>query len=156
VSYNSISNLYSGAHASLGAYTYTPPGDNVYLDYPLPLDANLVADATAGGDVSLYFYPADNQVSYLFNSRSFASNHPRLTLTATGVVKIVSLSFTNGLARIIGIGTTNAPYQIQATTDLWNTNWDAIGTVTADDAGMIEFEDSTASRSGHQFYRLAR
>jgi hypothetical protein len=42
-----------------------------------------VSDATAGGDVSLYFYAADNQVNYLFNARSYASNHPELTLTAT-------------------------------------------------------------------------
>jgi len=44
-----------------------------------------VSDAAAGGDVSLYFYAADNQVSYLFNARSFASNHPEWILTAAPV-----------------------------------------------------------------------
>lgn len=83
VSFNSISTLFSGGYDSLGTYSYSPPGDNVYRNYTLPLDANLVSDATAGGDVSLYFYAADNQVSYLFNARSYASNHPELTLTAT-------------------------------------------------------------------------
>jgi hypothetical protein len=82
VSFNSIATLFSAGSDSLGTYTYTPPGDNVYANYTLPLDANLVSDAAAGGDVSLYFYAADNQVSYLFNARSFASNHPEFTLSA--------------------------------------------------------------------------
>ncbi len=83
VSFDSISTLFSDGYDSLGTYTYTPPGNNVYANYSLPLDSNLVSDAQAGGDVSLYFYAADNQVSYLFNSRSYASNHPELTITAT-------------------------------------------------------------------------
>ena len=83
VSFNSISTLFSAGDDSLGTFTYTPPGNNVYANYALPLDSSLVSDATAGGDVSLYFYAADNQVNYLFNSRSYTSNHPELTLTAT-------------------------------------------------------------------------
>jgi len=85
VSFNSISSLLSPGYDSLGTYTYTPPGNNVYANYSLSLDANLVSDAAAGGAVSLYFYAADNQVSYLFNSREFASNHPELTVTAAPV-----------------------------------------------------------------------
>lgn len=85
VSFNSIPTLYSGGSASLGTYTYTPPGDNIYLNYTLPLNVSLVADAMTGGDLSLYFYAADNQVSYLFNARSFGSNRPQLTLSATAV-----------------------------------------------------------------------
>jgi hypothetical protein len=85
VSYNSISTLFSSGYDSLGTYTYTPPGNNAYASYSLALDANLVSDAAAGGDLSLYFYAADNQVSYLFNARSYASNHPELTLTVVSV-----------------------------------------------------------------------
>lgn len=85
VSFNSIPSLLSPGYDSLGTYTYTPPGNNVYANYSLSLDANLVSDAAAGGAVSLYFYAADNQVSYLFNSREFASNHPELTVTAAPV-----------------------------------------------------------------------
>ncbi len=85
VSFNSISNLLSPGYDSLGTYNYTPPGNNVYANYSLLLDANLVSDAAAGGAVSLYFYAADNQVSYLFNSREFASNHPELTVTVAPV-----------------------------------------------------------------------
>jgi len=82
VSFNSIPTLFSAGSASLGTYTYTPPGGSGYLSYSLPLNSSLVSDAAGGGDVSLYFYAADNQVSYLFNSRTFASNHPELTLSA--------------------------------------------------------------------------
>jgi hypothetical protein len=85
VSYNSISTLFSAGSDSLGTFTYTPPGINTYNNYSLPLDANLVADTAAGSALSLYFYAADNQVSYLFNSKDYASNHPELTITATAV-----------------------------------------------------------------------
>ncbi len=83
VSFNSIPTLLSGTTDSLGTFVYTPPGNASYLTYNLPLNADLVTDAAAGGAVSLYFYAADNQVGYLFNSKEFASNHPELTLIAT-------------------------------------------------------------------------
>jgi hypothetical protein len=91
VNFNSISTLLAGSD-SLGTYTYTPPGNNVYANYSLLLDAGLLSDAVAGGDVSLYFYAADNQVSYLFNSRSFSSGHPELTLTAAPVPEPATIS----------------------------------------------------------------
>jgi hypothetical protein len=84
VTYNSISTLLAGSD-SLGNFTYTPPGNNTYASYALPLDANLVSDATAGSALSLYFYAADNQVSYLFNSKEYSTNHPELTITAVAV-----------------------------------------------------------------------
>ncbi|MGD0745989.1 MAG: hypothetical protein ABSA45_12625 [Verrucomicrobiota bacterium] len=92
VNFNLISTLLAGSD-SLGTYTYTPPGNNVYASYSLPLDANFVSDAAAGGDVSLYFFAADSQISYLFNSRSFASGHPELTLTATPLPEPSAMSW---------------------------------------------------------------
>jgi len=91
VSFNSIPGLLASGYDSLGTYAYTPPGDNIYVHYSLPLDGNLVAGASAGGDLNLYFYAADNQVSYLFNARSFSSNHPELTVTAAPVPEPASL-----------------------------------------------------------------
>jgi hypothetical protein len=91
VNFNSISTLLA-ASDSLGTYTYTPPGNNVYSSYSLSLDAGLVADADAGGDVSLYFYAADNQISYLFNSRSFSSANPELILTVAPVPEPATIS----------------------------------------------------------------
>ena len=84
VDFNSISSLLAPGYDSLGTYTYTPPGNNVYANYSLSLDDNLVSDAAAGGDVSLYFYAADDQVGYVFNSKDYTGtplNHPELTFT---------------------------------------------------------------------------
>lgn len=96
ITFNTKSTLFSDGSDSLGVYIYTPPGNNVYLSYNLPLDANLTSEALVGGDVSLYFYAADNQVSYLFNSKEFASNHPELTLTVSPVPEPASLAVVSG------------------------------------------------------------
>jgi hypothetical protein len=98
VSFSSISTLFSAGSNSLGTFIYTPPGNNVYLNYALPLAAGLVSDTAAGGDVSLYFYAADNQVGYLFNSKESASNRPGLTITAApvpepGMLALTAVSF---------------------------------------------------------------
>jgi hypothetical protein len=95
VNFNSISSLLSPGYDSLGTYTYTPPGNNVYANYSLFLDANLVSDATAGGNVSFYFYAADNQVGYVFNSKDYTgtpSNHPELTFTVAAIPEPATLS----------------------------------------------------------------
>lgn len=84
VNFNSIPTLLA-TYDSLGTYTYTPPGNNVYESYSLSLDAGLVSDAAGGNDVSLYFYAADTQISYLFNSRSYSSANPEMILTAAPV-----------------------------------------------------------------------
>lgn len=84
VDYAYVPTLLGFGYDSLGDFTYTPPGNNVYRTYTLPTDAGLDA-AAANGTVSLFFYAADNQVSYLFNSQVFSSNHPEITLTATAV-----------------------------------------------------------------------
>ena len=61
---------------------YAPPGNNVYASYSLPLDSGLVSGTAAGGNVSFFFYAADNQISYLINSRSFSTAKPELVITA--------------------------------------------------------------------------
>jgi hypothetical protein len=85
VSFDDKTNLLNAGYDSLGTFTYTPPGNNIYDNYSLPLDANLVTGAAAGGGVSLYFTPADNQISYLFNTPKFGANFPELTLDITQV-----------------------------------------------------------------------
>lgn len=82
VDYAYIPTLLSFGYDSLGDFSYTPPGNNIYLTYTMPTDAGLDT-AAADGAVSFYFYAADDQVSYLFNSQIYASNHPELILTAT-------------------------------------------------------------------------
>lgn len=102
VSFNSIPTLFSAGSASLGTYLYTPPGNNIYENYSLPLNSSLVSGAAAGGDVSLYFFAADNQVSYLFNSKEFGSNHPELTISATVIPESGTLALaTSALACLL-------------------------------------------------------
>ncbi|HTV42967.1 MAG TPA: PEP-CTERM sorting domain-containing protein [Candidatus Sulfotelmatobacter sp.] len=84
VSYDEMSSILAEGFDSLGTFTYTPPGSNIYLTYTLPLDGGLI-NAADGGDVSLYFYAADDEVSYLFNSDIYSANHPEFTLTAAEV-----------------------------------------------------------------------
>ena len=66
VDYQYVPTLLGLGNDSLGDFTYTPPGNGVYLTYTLPTDGGLDT-AAADGAVSLFFYAADNQVSYLFN-----------------------------------------------------------------------------------------
>src|SRR5690606_34491320 len=48
ISFNALPTLLGEARETLGVYEYTPPGNNIYLDYDLGLSAGLVADATDG------------------------------------------------------------------------------------------------------------
>jgi hypothetical protein len=103
VNFNSIPALYSLGSASLGTYSFTPPGDNVYLNFVLPLNSSLVNDAAAGGDVSLYFYAADSQIAFLFNSRT-GPNHPQFIITAVPVPEpATSMLIAAGAAGLIAL-----------------------------------------------------
>jgi len=93
VSFNSIPDLFSQGSTSVGTFGYAPPGTGVYTNFSLTLDSSLVTDAMTGGDVSLYFFAADNQISYLFNSRTFASGNPQLVVTAVPEPTVISLGF---------------------------------------------------------------
>jgi hypothetical protein len=163
VTYDSLSdlptNLLSGSHDILCTNTYTPPGDYVPVTYPLPLHTSLVADVMGGGDVTLLLYAADNQIGYLFNSQNYGSpDEPLINITATSnavPVKILSGCFTNGLFHLAGIGGMNLQYQVQTSSNLGTTNWQTIGTATADSAGMIQFDDTTAANQPQRFYRFS-
>ena len=77
VTCDSLPDLLSGAHEILCTNTYAPPGNNVPVTYTLPLNTNLVADVSGGGDVTFLFYAADDQIGYLFNSYSYGrGNEP--------------------------------------------------------------------------------
>jgi len=83
ITWNSLPDyLTPGTDQALGAYTYTPPGNNVPESYNLGLGSGLVADVLAGGAATLLFSPGDNTINYLFNTTTFAQNHEYLTITA--------------------------------------------------------------------------
>lgn len=157
VTYDSLPGLLSVDHQILCTNTYNPPGDNIYVTYPLPLDTNLLNEVTNGGDVSLLFYAADNQIGYLFNSHEYGrGNEPLINVTASPFLEITSACFTNGVFHLTGAGADNMQYQIEANTNLATTNWTTVGTVTADGSGKIEFDDPDAANQRQQFYRLSQ
>lgn len=157
VSYDSLPELLSGPHEILCTNTYTPPGNNVPVTYDLPLAANLVANASNGGNVSFLFYAADDQIYYLFNSHSYGrGNEPLILVTAMPNLKLVAGVFTNGAFRLTGKGGINAQYHLQASSDLSKTNWIDIGTATSDSNGTVQFDDVNATNFTQRFYRLSQ
>jgi len=108
---NKGTTLLTGTSANLGTFTYTPPGDNIYLKYNLALDANLVNSIGTGALTSLYFTAADDQVGYLFNAKSYAQNHPEFIITAdVGAPVPIPAAvwlFGSGLAAMAGLARRN-------------------------------------------------
>ena len=157
VTYDSLPALLSGPHEILGTNLYTPPGNNIPATYALPLDPNMVNGIVGGGDVTFLLYAADDLIGYLFNSYSYGrGNQPLVNVTAARPLKLISGVFTNGNFHLTGMGSSDSTYKIQVLTNLGSTNWQAIGTATADDSGAIQFEDTNAAAQPQRFYRLSQ
>ena len=157
VCYDSLPDLLSGPHEILCTNLYTPPGNNVPVDFSLPLSTNLVADIMNGGSVSLLFYAADNQVCYLFNSYKYGrGNEPKINVVASPLLKILSGTFTNSVFHLTGVGATNSIYNVQVSTNLGASGWVTIGTAAADDTGAIQFDDAGTGPQPQRFYRLSQ
>lgn len=160
VTYDSLPTLLAAAHEIVSTNIYFPPGDDVHTNYPLSLNPQLVADIAAGGDVSLLLYAADNQVDFLFNSRTYGrGNEPLIHVTASPLaapppLQITFCYWTNGFFVLNGIGGKNLEYDVQAASNPAATDWQTIGTVSSDATGAIQFIDTNAPTHEVQFYRL--
>ncbi|BCA57083.1 hypothetical protein W02_42230 [Nitrospira sp. KM1] len=107
---NKATTLLTGTSANLGTFAYAPPGDGVYRSYSLSLDPNLLSDITGGNLASLFFTAADDQVGYLFNSKTFAGNSPQFIITADVTPVPVPAAvwlFGSGLAAMVGFARRN-------------------------------------------------
>jgi hypothetical protein len=62
-----------------------------------------------------------------------------------------TVTYSNGLFRLIGAGGASALYTIQASTNF--INWTNIGTATSDGSGIFNFTDSNAFKFNYRFYR---
>ena len=100
ISYDSLQSTFidDADDQALGTFSFGggSSGANAYL---LDLSPGLIADVLAGDHLSLRVFAADNNVSYLFNSRTITSsaNRPALIITAVPEPASLALSFV-GLA----------------------------------------------------------
>jgi len=156
VTWDSLPALLAQPHVPLCTNTYVPPGVNIPIIWPLPLERNFMADVTNGGNASFYLYAADNQVGYLFNSSVYGrGNQPLLRIVATPRLSLLAGYFTNHVFHLTGLGGPGALCQIQASTNLAATNWPTLGTATAATNGLIQFDDPAATNI-QCFYRFSQ
>lgn len=98
VTYDSLSTLLASEHEVLGSYTYDPPGSGVRLTWNLPLTDNLIADISAGDDLSFLMYAGDDTINYLFNSNRYGNdNEPKIIITAIPEPSVIGLAMVGGL-----------------------------------------------------------
>ena len=94
ITYNQLPTYVSAANdRALGTFDFTAPGNNTVSTYALGLDPSFVNDVDAGGLVSMRLFAADNQVSYLFNSRSFGTAAQRPMLLVNAVPEPTTVAF---------------------------------------------------------------
>ncbi len=157
VTFSTLSNLLSSADEILCTNTYLPPGGiNLRLIWNLPLRSGFVSDVAAGGLVSLRFY-SDGPVGYLFNAYNFGrTNQPFIHVTTVQAppLQATSLNRVVGGIQISGLGAANVSYGVRAATNLLAPDWKNLGSVTADGAGLLQFNDVdiTSSQRFYQFY----
>lgn len=84
ISFNSLENTYINNALDQALGTFSFAGNTSGADsYSLDLSSGLVADMMGGDDLSLRLFAADNDVSYLFNSRNTTAGvttEPTLTV----------------------------------------------------------------------------
>ena len=86
ISYNSLLGTFvnNANDEALGTFSF-PGGSSGLNSYNLNLSSGLVSDVTSGSDLSLRLFAADNNVSYLFTSRSGSSGRPDILVQAVAV-----------------------------------------------------------------------
>jgi len=84
ITFDTLPNYLDASDESLGTFSFAG-GTSGANTYTLQIPGGFLNAVTGGGDVSLELAPADNNVSYLFNSRSFGTTSARPLLTVTAV-----------------------------------------------------------------------
>ncbi|HRK32273.1 MAG TPA: hypothetical protein PLD59_14495 [Tepidisphaeraceae bacterium] len=88
VTFHSLDAFLSPADRPLGRFTWDAPGNNIRRTWTLAPDPALLADlinpAGTGARTSFVYTPADDDIAFLFNARSYSNsaNRPLLTITA--------------------------------------------------------------------------
>ena len=138
------------------AFGYTPPTNTVFL-----LLTNDLADAITGrfGGLAQNALFTNGNLVLRINYTAGTGNDVTVTvlqiLSAPGQPSNITgfHLLTNGLARLGVLGTANASYAIEASTNLPG-HWTAVATNTADGAGFFEFIDADTLNFPIRFYRV--
>ena len=93
ISFSTLPNFESALDEAVGSFSYGGATSGS-ASYTLTLSPTLVADALGGDAVSLRLFAEDSSVSYLFDSRSFATSTSRPLLTIDAVPEPGSLTLT--------------------------------------------------------------
>lgn len=107
ISFTSLQNTYlnNTTDQALGAFNFGG-GSSGANSYSLSLTSGIVGDLLAGDDLGLRLFAADNQVSYLFSSRSGGfSVRPTLLISAVpepGSISLCGMGFAIFLLRRFG------------------------------------------------------
>jgi hypothetical protein len=99
ITYNSLQSQYinNATDQALGTFGFGG-GSSGESSYLLSLASGLVGDVQGGDNLSLRVYPADNDVSYLFSSRTTGSTSPELVITAVPQPGTLELGLTGLMA----------------------------------------------------------
>jgi hypothetical protein len=102
LTFASLQGLISGGDQNLGTFGFNGATSGAFT-YALGLTPGLIADALAGGNLSLRLFATDTTMSGVFNSKNFgtASSRPQLTLVAVPEPGVMTLS-AMGLAMLTG------------------------------------------------------
>ena len=138
------------------AFGYTPPTNTVFL-----VLTNDLADAITGrfGGLAQNALFTNGNLVLRINYTAGTGNDVAVTvlqiLSAPGQPSNITgfHLLTNGLARLGVLGTANASYAIEASTNLPG-HWTAVATNTADGAGFFEFIDADTLNFPIRFYRV--
>ncbi|HEY3861557.1 MAG TPA: hypothetical protein VGO59_06675 [Verrucomicrobiae bacterium] len=114
--------------------------------YELPTASGLASDVMGGSNLTLRLYPADTNISWLFNARSVAPG-PTLFITAAPVTLAATLSGGNLL--ITWPANVPASFVLQQNSDLTSTNWTDVVTTNA------QYQILISPTNSQEFFRLA-
>jgi len=152
ISYNSLESIYinNAADQALGAFFFVG-GTSGTASYGLGLTSGVVGDLAAGNEMSLRLFPADTNVSYLFNSSRASSDAPELLITAEPELRVALAGDSLALYWMTNQG---SALVLQQNSDLATTNW----TTTPTNSMIVtngQYQILISPTNLQQFFRLA-
>lgn len=141
-----------------GATLNLQPGYSVVPGTSFLIIINNSGSATAGTFAGLpegaTFQAGGQYFSISYKAGSGSNDVVVTRLNVPGNFKSIGLLSSN-VVQLQGLGGSNVNYRIQSNTNLATTNWQNIGSVTADSSGNFQFNVSNLMSRPQQFFRTA-